>query len=156
MASPNQDRHGRLSLQAPAPPHRPQATCYSLLISVAPFLSEWVQEEQLWPPWSEALLVLTGTLPLCLFQHKLLLCGFVLVTFTDGPGDMLPEPAGQRTNELRVGQLHLLAAQNRFPLHWKGAPSVPCLVAFSDKGLAILQEACVSQTLILQYELYFS
>lgn len=64
--------------------------------------------------------MLTGTLPLRLFQHRLLLCGFVLVTLTDGPGDMLPQPAGQRTNELRVGRLHLWAAQNQFPLVWKG------------------------------------
>lgn len=74
------------------------AVSHSLLVSVAPFLGEWVQVEKLWLPWSEALLVLTGTLPLCLLQHRLLLCGFVLVTFTDGLGDMLPEPTGQRTN----------------------------------------------------------
>lgn len=78
--------------------HRPQGTCHSLLISVAPFLGERVQAKQLWLPRSEVLLVLPGTLPLCLFQQRLLLCGFVLVTLTDGPGDMLPEPVGQRSN----------------------------------------------------------
>lgn len=61
-------------------------------------MGKWVLVEELWLPWSEALLVLPGTLPLCLLQHRLLLCGFVLVTFTDGLGDMLPEPTGQRTN----------------------------------------------------------
>lgn len=38
----------------------------------------------------------------------------------------------------------------------RGLRVFPAGFAFSDKGLAILQGACVSQVLILQYELYFS
>ena len=44
-------------------------------------------------PGHQVLLTFSGPLPLRLLQGKLLLCGFVLVTLADGPGDMLPEPA---------------------------------------------------------------
>lgn len=66
----------------------------SLFIAVMPLLGERIQAEELWFPGREVLLALSGTLPLCLLQRKLLLCGFVLVTFEDGLGNMLPEPAG--------------------------------------------------------------
>lgn len=49
--------------------------------------------EELGCPGHQVLLALSGPLPLRLLQGKLLLCGFVLVTLTDGPGDVLPEPA---------------------------------------------------------------
>lgn len=65
---------------------------HSLLMPVTPLLGGGVQLEQLWFPGHEVLLALAGPLPLCLLQRKLLLCGLVLVTLADGPGDVVPEP----------------------------------------------------------------
>lgn len=123
------------------PAHRgaQAAVCqHSLLVSVAPLLGGGVQVEQLRRPGHQVLLALSGLMPLCLLQGKLLLCGFVLVTLADGPGDVLPEPASG-AHVLSGGTWAVPSP------HTRGEPQSNLrLIASSDRELTASQGARVS------------
>ena len=148
---------------SPSPKARTAGVCYpaqggaqatvcqhALLVSVAPLPAGGVQLEQLRRPGHQVLLALSGPLPLCLLQGKLLPRGFVLVTLADGPGDVLPEPASG-AHALSWGTWAVLSP------HARGEPQSNLhLVASSDRELTASQGARVSWALLIYPETVLS